>query len=210
MCRCLYFPPRSTGTPKPYRDLSTTSPRRAHAQDNSESAPRKKSRKSTIMDALRRGMDQPTEQANPSRQMSTIATTSIHSRSASPRFPMRARSPATPAPTPAISSTGLPFYTYTEPPPSSSLPALPDTHIRYFRERSKLSDAAMEAANSAIERMIDRLEPLPGSRWRGVVGFDMEWTVNTRGPGKTGLIQVSEFSIRYKICFNVGRLAADC
>ncbi|KDN44303.1 hypothetical protein RSAG8_05567, partial [Rhizoctonia solani AG-8 WAC10335] len=51
----------------------------------------------------------------------------------------------------------------------------------------------MDQANYAVGQLVDRMEPLPGSRWRGVVGFDMEWTVGFgRAMRKTGLIQLSD------------------
>ncbi|GAB1520478.1 hypothetical protein RhiTH_003555 [Rhizoctonia solani] len=127
------------------------------------------------MDALRRGISQTDAVSVPSRQMST---------SSLPRFPNRSRSSTSTGRSPA-SPTGLPFYRHNEALDSISLPAVPTTNIKYLRD--------LDLANAAVAQMMDRMEPFPGSRWRGVVGFDMEWTVGLgMAQRKTGLIQLSD------------------
>jgi hypothetical protein len=142
------------------------------------------------MEALRRGMDQGGGPPQSSRQMSTVAVVSTNKPPPTLRLQTRSRSPRTLSPQPDMSLTGLPFYTYMESLTSSSLPGLPTTCVKYLRNDT-------EAANHAVERMIDQLESPPGSRWRGVVGFDMEWTVNLwKGTQqKTGLIQVGQLNV---------------
>jgi hypothetical protein len=131
------------------------------------------------MEALRRGASQETGVSVSSRQMST---STVNIGPASPRFPTRSRSPVSTSKT--ISPTGLPFYRHTEKFGSSSLPPLSTANVKYLRD--------LDQANVAVAQMMDRMEPFPGSRWRGVVGFDMEWTVDLRMfQKKTGLIQVS-------------------
>ncbi|KAF8752034.1 Ribonuclease H-like protein [Rhizoctonia solani] len=153
---------------------SPTDPRHESPSDP-ELEPRKRSRKSTIMDALRRGISQTDAVSVPSRQMST---------SSLPRFPNRSRSSTSTGRSPA-SPTGLPFYRHNEALDSISLPAVPTTNIKYLRD--------LDLANAAVAQMMDRMEPFPGSRWRGVVGFDMEWTVGLgMAQRKTGLIQLSD------------------
>ncbi|CAE6522146.1 unnamed protein product [Rhizoctonia solani] len=161
----------------------SSDPRRGPS-DTQESGPRKKSRKSAIMEALRRGASQNDGTLGPSRQMSTVASVS-HSRYRSPQYATRPKSPTSIAKS-SVSSTGLPFYTHTESLDSSSLPALSTSRVEYIRD--------MDQANYAVGQLIDRMEPLHGSRWRGVVGFDMEWTVRMGPQRKTGLIQVSDAS----------------
>ncbi|CAE6469094.1 hypothetical protein ACGC1H_006245 [Rhizoctonia solani] len=164
---------------------SGSSDLRRGSMDAEESGPRKKSRKSTIMEALRRGTSQTNNTPGPSRQMSTVASVS-HSRFRSFQYQTRSKSP-TAISRSSVSSTGLPFYTHTESLDSSSLPALSTSRVEYIRD--------MDQANYAIAQLIDRMEPFPGSRWRGVVGFDMEWTVRIgMAQRKTGLIQVSDAS----------------
>ncbi|KAF8717303.1 Ribonuclease H-like protein, partial [Rhizoctonia solani] len=153
---------------------SPTDPRHESPSDP-ELEPRKRSRKSTIMDALRRGISQTDAVSVPSRQMST---------SSLPRFLNRSRSSTSTGRSPA-SPTGLPFYRHNEALDSISLPAVPTTNIKYLRD--------LDLANAAVAQMMDRMEPFPGSRWRGVVGFDMEWTVGLgMAQRKTGLIQLSD------------------
>ncbi|CAE6467108.1 unnamed protein product [Rhizoctonia solani] len=142
--------------------------------DDHGSGPRKKSRKSTIMEALRRGTSQTDGTSLCSRQMSTSTV----------NIPTRSRSPISTKKAP-VSSTGLPFYSHMEAFDSSPLPPLPSTNVKYLRD--------LDSANVFVTQMMDRMEPLPGSRWRGVVGFDMEWTVGFgMGQRKTGLIQLSD------------------
>ncbi|CAE6497792.1 unnamed protein product [Rhizoctonia solani] len=153
---------------------------RRESPDDQEPGPRKKSRKSAIMEALRRGASQTDGTPSSSRHMSTGALVS-NSRSTSPRHQTRPKSPILVSGI-SISSTGLPFYRHTEPLESSSLPALLTSQVEYLRD--------MDQANYAVSQMIDRMDPFPGSRWRGVVGFDMEWTVGFgMAARKTGLIQ---------------------
>ncbi|KAJ1300959.1 hypothetical protein OPQ81_003384 [Rhizoctonia solani] len=139
---------------------------RRESPNNQESGPRKKSRKSAIMEALRRGASQI---------------------DGAPRPPLnRSKSPAT-VPKSSVSPTGLPFYSHTESLDLSSLPSLSISQVKYLRDTDQ--------ANYAVAQLIDRMEPPPGSRWRGVVGFDMEWTVGVgMVPRKTGLIQLSDTS----------------
>ncbi|KAG9128422.1 hypothetical protein FRC07_012530 [Ceratobasidium sp. 392] len=182
------------------RDSSSISPRRELPATEIDSAPRKKSRKSTIMEALRRGASLAQEQAagaEDTRQMSTIssATTSFTSTDTTPPpppTPVRVPSP-TPIPNaPRLAPTGLPFYSHTEPQTSARLPSVPTSNVQYFRYSSS-SRNAPEEVNLAISRMISNLNSPPGSRWQGVVGFDMEWTVPApKGKLKTGLIQISD------------------
>ncbi|KAH7337800.1 hypothetical protein B0J17DRAFT_664289, partial [Rhizoctonia solani] len=178
---------------KPHREMSTVNEGsgsgdppailRRESPDDQESGPRKKSRKSAIIEALRRGASQTDGIPSSSRQMSTGTFTS-NSRSTSPRHQTRPKSPTLVSGI-SVSSTGLPFYRHTEPLESSSLPALPTSQVKYLRD--------MDQANYAVSQMVDRMEPFPGSRWRGVVGFDMEWTVGFgMAPRKTGLIQLSD------------------
>ncbi|CAE6470963.1 unnamed protein product [Rhizoctonia solani] len=156
---------------------------RRECPDDQEPGPRKKSRKSAIMEALRRGASQTDETPSSCRHMSTGALVS-NSRSTSPRHQTRPKSPILVSGI-SISSTGLPFYRHTEPLESSSLPALLTSQVEYLRD--------MDQANYAVSQMIDRMDPFPGSRWRGVVGFDMEWTVGFgMAARKTGLIQLSD------------------
>ncbi|KAJ1299483.1 hypothetical protein OPQ81_011817 [Rhizoctonia solani] len=158
---------------------------RRESPNNQESGSRKKSRKSAIMEALRRGASQIDGAPAPSRQMSTVAF-QLNSRSASPQRQNRSKSPAT-VPKSSVSPTGLPFYSHTESLDLSSLPSLSISQVKYLRDTDQ--------ANYAVAQLIDRMEPPPGSRWRGVVGFDMEWTVGVgMVPRKTGLIQLSDTS----------------
>lgn len=166
---------------KPDSNPPTVSPRREHPQDDQEPIPRKKSRKSTIMEALRRELGQPSG-PQPFRQMSTMAAVSMNKPAPVRRYLPRTQILDVIPPAPVVSPASLPIYTYRESLASSSLPGLRDSDVKYIRDEQE--------ANDAIARMIDRLEPPPGSRWRGVVGFDMEWTVRG-GPQKTGLVQVS-------------------
>ncbi|KAF8604771.1 hypothetical protein BDV93DRAFT_522096 [Ceratobasidium sp. AG-I] len=177
------------------RPISSVSPRGDNSDAEQDTAPRKKSRKSTIMEALLRGASQPQGQAGNSQQMSTVAT-------ASPRFapqpyrhvPRRTSSPLprTPlTPKSSLSPAGLPSYTHTEKLDLAGLPPVPTSSIYYFRQDHNTPNA-VDDVNWAIEQMLGRMNPPPDSRWRGVVGFDMEWTVSNRGPKSTGLIQISD------------------
>ena len=176
--------------------ISSASPRRENPDAEQATAPRKKSRKSTIMQALLRGGIQSQGQPGSSRQMSTVPTVS-------PRFtpqpyrhaPRRTSSPFprnSLTPKSSLSSVDLPFYTHTEKLDLPGLPPLPTSNVRYFRHGHNNS-SAVGGVNWAIDQMLARMNPHPDSRWRGVVGFDMEWTVlkKTGGQKKTGLIQVS-------------------
>ncbi|KAG9085228.1 hypothetical protein FRC06_003693 [Ceratobasidium sp. 370] len=152
------------------------------------------------MEALRRGASLAQQQvANTegSRHLSTVAAiaTDVTSTSFSPQPPLPP--PRMPSPTPIpdaprLAPTGLPFYTHTEPQLSAGLSAIPPDKVQYFRYTYSTRDAP-EEANMAISQMLSRLSSPPGSRWRGVLGFDMEWTVpTTKGKTKTGLIQISD------------------
>ncbi|KAG8774917.1 hypothetical protein FRC12_001764 [Ceratobasidium sp. 428] len=153
------------------------------------------------MEALRRGASLAQEQATTtdgSRHMSTISsmTTSITSASTAPPPPLppppRVSSPIAIPNGPRLAPTGLPFYSHTEPQTSARLPAVPLAKVQYFRSGYQSSSSPQEA-NLAISRMISNLKSPPGSRWQGVVGFDMEWTVPApKGRLKTGLIQISD------------------
>ncbi|KAG8696720.1 hypothetical protein FRC09_008305 [Ceratobasidium sp. 395] len=153
------------------------------------------------MEALRRGASLAQEQATTtdgSRHMSTITsmTTGITSASTTPPPPLppplRVPSPTVIPNAPRLAPTGLPFYSHTEPQISAGLPAVPLAKVQYFRSGYQ-SSSSPEEANLAISRMISNLKSPPGSRWQGVVGFDMEWTVPApKGRLKTGLIQISD------------------
>lgn len=128
--------------------------------------------------------------------MSTIATASSRFTPPPHRYVPRRTYPkpfTTPlTPKPSLSPAGLPFYTHTEKLDLSGLPSVPTSNIHYFRHDTKTPNA-VDDVNAAIEKMLGRMNPPPDSRWRGVVGFDMEWTVLMRtGSKRTGLIQVSE------------------
>lgn len=171
---------------------SSTLSRRENSDAEQDVAPRKKSRKSAIMEALLRGADQSQGQAGSSRQMSTVAT--IPPRFTPPAYPYvpRKDSPSPTVSKPLLSPAGLPFYTHTEALDLPGLPPLPTSNVHYFRYSSN-SPNAVDDVNRAIDRMLGRMNPPPDSRWRGVVGFDMEWAVLPKvGAQKTGLIQVSQ------------------
>jgi hypothetical protein len=145
------------------------------------------------MEALLRGAGQSQEQAEGSRQMSTTATAPASVTHPLPRPLARASPPTAVSRMPSLAPNGLPFYTHTETLASSGLPSVPLSSTHYFRYLK--TPNAEEETNQAVSRMIDRLKSPPGSRWQGVVGFDMEWTVAYgRGTTKTGLIQVSGFT----------------
>lgn len=151
------------------------------------------------MEALLRGTEQSQGQAGSSRQMSTVATVT-------PRFtppaiqyiPRKASLPPTTS-RPLLSPAGLPYYAHTEALDLPGLPPLPASNVHYFRY-SPASLNAVDDVNRAIEKMTGRMNPPPGSQWRGVVGFDMEWTVLQRvgGQRKTGLVQVSRSYLLYR------------
>ncbi|KAG8740897.1 hypothetical protein FRC10_003785 [Ceratobasidium sp. 414] len=152
------------------------------------------------MEALRRGASLAQQQApaaEGSRHMSTVTTmttgaTSTKFSSQPPPPPPRIPSPTLMPEAPRLAPTGLPFYTHTEPQTSAGLPAVPPTKVQYFRYTYSTPNAP-EEVDLAIARMVSNLSPPPGSRWQGVVGFDMEWTVPvTKGKTKTGLIQISD------------------
>ncbi|KAG8766652.1 hypothetical protein FRC12_006731 [Ceratobasidium sp. 428] len=155
------------------------------------------------MEALRRGASlaqEPAAAADGSRHMSTTTSTATGITSASttppppPPLPppLRVPSPITIPNGPRLAPTGLPFYSHTEPQTSAGLPAVPLAKVQYFRSGYQ-SSSSPEEANLAISRMIGNLKSPPGSRWQGVVGFDMEWTVPApKGRLKTGLIQISD------------------
>ncbi|KAG9076383.1 hypothetical protein FS749_011840, partial [Ceratobasidium sp. UAMH 11750] len=179
---------------------ASASPRRESPVTEQDEAPRKKSRKSTIMEALRRGASLAPQQAataESSRQMSTVAamTTDVVSANLAPQPPLpppRAPSPTSRPNAPRLAPTGLPFYTHTEAHISAGLPAVPLANVKYFRYGYSTPNAP-EEANMAISRMVSNLNSPPGSRWQGVVGFDMEWTVPvTKGKTRTGLVQISD------------------
>ncbi|QRW13255.1 3'-5' exonuclease [Ceratobasidium sp. AG-Ba] len=155
------------------------------------------------MEALRRGASLAQEQVaagEGSRQLSTIASMTIGIASTTP-LPVSAPLPPSPSPVPSpalsteaprLAPTGLPFYTHTESVQSSGLPPIPRSNVHYFRS-SRDNPGAPDNVNMAITRMINNLQSPPGSRWQGVVGFDMEWTVPySKGRIKTGLIQLSD------------------
>ncbi|QRV91904.1 3'-5' exonuclease [Ceratobasidium sp. AG-Ba] len=125
--------------------------------------------------------------------MTTRVTSTTH-------LPISIPLPPSPSPvsSPALSEalrlapTGLPFYTYTASVESAGLPPIPRSNVHYFRD-SRDNPGAPDNVNPAITRMINNLRSAPGSRWQGVVGFDMEWTVPySKGSIKTGLMQLSD------------------
>lgn len=182
---------------------SSTSPRREPPTVENDEAPRKRSRKSTIMDALRRSASMAQAQiatAEGSRQLSTVASMATAASAVAPSLssvsqpasPSHVSPPAPSNYTPRLAPTGLPFYTHTESVTLAGLPPIPPSRVHYFRFCNE-HRSAPEDVNFAIARMINNLQSPPGSQWQGVVGFDMEWTVPySKGSIKTGLIQLAD------------------
>ncbi|KAF8604769.1 hypothetical protein BDV93DRAFT_605703 [Ceratobasidium sp. AG-I] len=175
------------------------SPRRENTYTEQENSPRKKPRRSTIMEALLSEAELTPGQAGSSQMISTVATVPpsstlpLDTYQHVPCSVIPTSSLTHPIPKPGLSPAGLPFYTHTETLDLPGLPPLPASCVYYFRHGHNTTNA-VENVNQAIEQMLGRMNPPPGSRWRGVVGFDMEWTVDevTKEQEKTGLIQVSD------------------